>query len=313
MACRICGSSDADAPITLREMMFGTRKEFDYVRCRTCDTLQIAEIPKEMNGYYPEGYYSFTPKTPSFRERIRALIRKPTIPTWATELNPISSVLDIGCGRGELLNQMYTWGFRHLEGYDPFVRTPIRYANGVRVATVKPNAKFDVIMMHHSLEHVPDPKETLMAAVNLLSRNGKIVIRIPVRQGKAWRKYGINWPHYDPPRHFYLWTVNGFKQMTAGIGLSVENFGYDGTLFSFAGGELYSRDIPLQSGISSNLSSFSAGQIAEWATLASNANDAADGDCAWFILSRRSQEPVHNEAKDPLRQPEDDSCGDGNG
>lgn len=122
MLCRICRSDQFDAPIILREMMFGTRDEFEYVRCINCDTLQIKHIPADMAPHYSEGsYYSFSPKKLTFKEQIRRLLKALKRPEWARSINANHSVLDLGCGGGALLHNMKEWGFNRLRGYDPFL------------------------------------------------------------------------------------------------------------------------------------------------------------------------------------------------
>lgn len=58
--CRICNTVD-DHPIFVgREMMFGTREEFEYFQCNTCDCLQITDIPSNLDKYYPPDYAPHT-------------------------------------------------------------------------------------------------------------------------------------------------------------------------------------------------------------------------------------------------------------
>ena len=56
--CRICNGPLGPA-LTVREMMYGTRDEFDYHQCHDCACLQISKIPEDIGKYYPENYYSF--------------------------------------------------------------------------------------------------------------------------------------------------------------------------------------------------------------------------------------------------------------
>ena len=41
-------------------MMFGTRDEFEYFQCECCGCLQITNIPRNLNQYYPPTYTSHT-------------------------------------------------------------------------------------------------------------------------------------------------------------------------------------------------------------------------------------------------------------
>ncbi len=283
MTCRICNSNDLDEPISLREMMFGTREQFEYFRCRSCDTLQIAEIPLSMAEHYPAEYYSFG-GTPGWKERVKLRLKPPPRDDWAVGIPATASVLDIGCGSGQTMIAMHRWGFRKLRGFDPFLASPISYSNGIEIDNSSPNGSFDVVMMHHALEHVADPRQSLQDARELLNPGGKIVIRIPVRQGKPWRDFGLNWAHLDPPRHFHLWTVAGFESFARDCGLTVESMGFDANVFSLAGSALNAQDIPLQNGARSNLN-LTAEEITTLNAEIAHLNQIGDSDAAWFVLS----------------------------
>ncbi|OAI04692.1 hypothetical protein A1353_13165 [Methylomonas methanica] len=54
--CRICNTEDNHPKFVGREMMFGTRDEFEYFQCISCGCLQITDIPKNLDKYYPSEY-----------------------------------------------------------------------------------------------------------------------------------------------------------------------------------------------------------------------------------------------------------------
>lgn len=281
--CRLCGSFDCDEPIQIKEMMFGTREVFDYVRRKACDTLQILEIPPDLGRHYPSDYYSFTPPQSSLRQRIRRLFKPERLPDWLNGIGKEATVLDIGSGGGLLLHQMYDWGFRSLIGYDPFLSECQDLRSGIRLTNIIPQGQFDLVMMHHALEHVPDPRESLRLARDYTRDGGQIVIRIPVRQGYAWRTYGPHWAHLDPPRHLTLWTVQGFTQFAERCGLKTKSFGFDGTLFSLIYSERFARDIAMK-GPRSEAPALSNAERDAYNSQAAQLNHLGEGDCAWFVL-----------------------------
>jgi SAM-dependent methyltransferase len=237
-----------------------------------------------MGRHYPQNYYSFTASKQSLRQRLRSLLRKTTAPDWLRHVSKTASIIDLGCGRGALLHEMHGYGFRRLRGYDPYLPASSNSAGGIMISNERPEGFFDVVMMHHSLEHVPDPKAALRDALTLLAPAGELIIRVPLRQGEPWRRYGKDWVHLDPPRHYHLWTFAGFRRMAAEVGLEIAHHGFDTTLYSFAGSELIANDIPIQEGERSNLKRFSAEQLARWDRRARELNASGDGDSAWFVL-----------------------------
>lgn len=58
--CRICNTKDNHPLFIGREMMFGSRDEFEYFQCNYCGCLQIAEFPKNIDQYYPSDYAPHT-------------------------------------------------------------------------------------------------------------------------------------------------------------------------------------------------------------------------------------------------------------
>ncbi|NNK45640.1 MAG: hypothetical protein HKP43_03315, partial [Altererythrobacter sp.] len=58
--CRICGADESSERITAREMMFGSREAFEYEHFSVWGTLQIADIPDDLERFNAnEVYYSF--------------------------------------------------------------------------------------------------------------------------------------------------------------------------------------------------------------------------------------------------------------
>lgn len=86
-----------------------------------------------------------------------------------------SNILDVGCGNGFLLNQMYGFGFKNLTGIDPFIEADIHYPNGINVYKKyisELEGRYDVIMLHHSFEHIPDPVDVFHHLDRLLKKKG---------------------------------------------------------------------------------------------------------------------------------------------
>src|ERR1035437_10368943 len=66
--CRICGNSTDNRSFIARERMLGLGDEFEYFECSNCLCLQISEIPKDIDRYYPANYYSY--KQPAFATKL---------------------------------------------------------------------------------------------------------------------------------------------------------------------------------------------------------------------------------------------------
>jgi 2-polyprenyl-3-methyl-5-hydroxy-6-metoxy-1,4-benzoquinol methylase len=317
--CKICGNTQSNQVVVAKEMMFGFRDEFMYFKCSSCGCLQIVEYPKDLSKYYPgESYYSYkliiAPN--SKKEKLKNLLKYiffnlywylnlplQNLPhlrnySWLKVLQKLtktSAILDVGCGSGHLLQQMSDWGFKNLTGIDSFIEKDILYPNGVNVWKTdiysypppqfvdnKHIAKtFGLIMLHHSFEHMDNPHEVLNQLYKLLSPKGRILIRIPVSDSFAWRKYGVSWFQLDAPRHFFLHTTKSIALLAKDCGFTVKHILYDSTEWQFIHSEKYCRDISLFETMKvPRAYEKSCKMQAKWL------NRMMDGDQACFVLEK---------------------------
>jgi SAM-dependent methyltransferase len=314
-ACRICDSSN-NAKFKVREMMLGLRDTFDYLECLDCGSVQIAELPKNMDKYYPKDtYYSLHPVEDTVPERglwgflvrkrnqhltgstnvIGAILSKlkprPDLDLFKLlHIRPQHRILDVGCGSGALLASLAKFGYKHLEGVDPFIEADI-VADGLRVrkgSVDKVEGIFDVVMFHHSLEHVSDPVAVLSCAQKLLSRDGLCIVRIPTPSSDAWKIFRTDWVQLDAPRHLVIPSRTGMSIASEKASLRIVQIIDDSTAFQYWGSEQYKKDIPLFSqksyAVSPAESIFSSKEIKQFERMAAEANSRRCGDSAAFIL-----------------------------
>jgi SAM-dependent methyltransferase len=309
--CRICGNAEGNREFAVREMMFGLRDAFPYFQCAKCECLQIRDIPSDMAKYYPANYYSMEGSLPASKglasdaaRRLDALFRLGIANYGHTKRREIfdwfrysraglsARILDVGCGRGALLHELRLDGFRDLSGVDPFVAKDLEYGNGIRIKKAQLwdlPGPYDLIMMHHSFEHMPEPMRTLEAASRLLAPGGALLIRIPV-VGFAWREYGADWFQIDAPRHFYLHSRKSLAHLAERAGYRIDAVIYDSKASQLWASEQYRRDIPHRDprshGENPKQSGFSQAEIRAFERRARELNAAEDGDAACFILRR---------------------------
>ncbi len=315
--CRICGHRQDGGAYRVREMLFGTRESFTYFQCQSCGCLQIGAIPANLGTYYPRDYFSFRRPKERVTSRLRAFVdgrrvryrlglggllgrifdrvSKPLdYLSWVTTagLGLDARILDVGCGTGKLLLRMSMGGFSECLGVDPFVDEDILYPNGVSVLRTdieglarSTSRRFDMIMFHHSLEHLPHPGKALAAAQQLLAPGGCVLVRIPVADSYAWEQYREHWINLDAPRHLFLLTRKSLSVLAAANGLRVTSIRHDSTASQFVGSELYVRDIP-SNAPRRDKEIFSRRQRDVFRERARELNEEGRGDTAVFWLSK---------------------------
>lgn len=281
MSCNICGSREGHLH-RVREMMFGTREEFEYFECARCGCLQLINPPDDLSRYYPtDRYYSFQEQArpASARSRWRTWIKRwrdaailfgrggmagwmarrypnPGINDVQGWLAPTAvrhfsnRILDVGCGRGDTLFRLADLGFTHLMGVDPYASEEIQTA-AVRILK-RPlgsllGERFDLVMFHHAFEHLPNPLEVLQLVRRLVSDRGACLIRLPIASRGAWQLYGTDWAEIDAPRHFFLHTEFSLNLLANQAGFRISHIDYEAEPFSYAASELYRRGKSLYS------------------------------------------------------------------
>ena len=308
-------------------MMFGTGESFPYASCQECGTVRLMEIPSDYSPYYPEDYYSVdldpvrTFGVPGIRQftsvvvgsalggrgvvaRVsRALIRRRQFQTFMSMLDSIalaglpngraSRILDVGCGSGMLLYALSLGRFK-VDGLDPFAPGDREFDTGavIRKADLdEVEKRYDLVMFHHSFEHVLDPRLTLLQATRVLTDQGRILIRMPTVSSAAFETYGPDWVQLDAPRHTTVFSRAGVQRMCDELDLELLSIRDDSGPFQFWGSEQARAGIafnaPQSHFVNPGASAFDDGQISDWEDQAVQLNAAGRGDQAAWVLRPR--------------------------
>lgn len=314
MQCIVCGNFGDNKAFKIREMMFGTREEFDYLECGSCGCLFMIEPPEDMIRFYDhEIYYSFNFRELNFFQKfiqrkrneyclfkkgfIGRIINK-KLPNTNLESLRIADVhkkakiLDVGCGQGHLLYSLNDLKFKKLVGIDPYLKKEFMSENlkilKKSIFDMPNDSKYDLIMFNHSFEHMIDQIDVLNKVSRILSEDGICMIRIPIKSEYIWKKYGINWVQIDAPRHLLIHTLKSFNKIINKTSLKIKKIIFDSTEFQFWVSEQYKNDIPYYSNRSyrnnPKNSIFTKKQIENFKIKSNELNKNKLGDQATIIL-----------------------------
>lgn len=187
-----------------------TGEQFEVSRCGACGLARTSPPPAQLAAYYPTEYYG-TPGARRFPAPVELLQR------WlyagrARAVERIAGapgrVLDVGCGRGFLLDAFRRRGWQ-VHGTELDERSAAHARDVLRIpvhvgppaSEPWPDGHFDAVVLWHVLEHLPDPAALLVRARRLLSTRGVLVIGVPDFGSPEARLTRDRWFHLDVPRH----------------------------------------------------------------------------------------------------------------
>jgi SAM-dependent methyltransferase len=118
-------------------------------------------------------------------------------------------VLDVGCGSGRMalaLQRALPWHVTGIEQDRAAAEAAATQGLDVHVGTLEdfePDERFDVVLLIHVLEHMPDPLPSLLRARELLRPDGRLVVALPNAGSIERRAFRRHWDGWDIPRHVH--------------------------------------------------------------------------------------------------------------
>ena len=298
-SCHYCHSTQG-TNFLATERMLGLGGEFTYATCATCNSLQLITVPKDLSPYYPNDYYSLGRLQPSggFRNFLKKIRMWAFLATghpffsprfggyWLKRLQPkyTDRIADVGCGNGQLLYELHVAGFKDLHGFDPYLSKTEQLGPGLKLwkqDLAETDLKFDLLMLHHSFEHLADPEAVLRTCFDRLNPGGRLLVRCPVADAVLWKEKQALWVQLDAPRHLSIPSTQGFVGAAQRSGFEVKEILFDSTAFQFWGTGLYERGEKLDP--SKIDTYFSSKQLEEWEQQAIQYNLEGKGDQACFF------------------------------
>jgi ubiquinone/menaquinone biosynthesis C-methylase UbiE len=199
---------------------------FDFFECKQCGLVFVHPLPD--TSFYAEG------KLPDF----------PTEEAWVAPFVDCAerhaggrgSMLEVGIGSGGFLAEAHRRGW-DVHGVDlseatlEHAREKLGLPNihrGPLSQVAFPDGRFDVVAAFNLLEHVPDPRKTLLEFSRVLRPGGLVVLLCPnisaaydllVQEVLSGHDpLHINW---IPPEHLYYFNHDTLRRLLSAVGLEV--------------------------------------------------------------------------------------------
>ncbi|MES2004570.1 MAG: class I SAM-dependent methyltransferase [Bacteroidota bacterium] len=316
--CMLCGNTADNVLYRIKELQLGMNEYFEYQLCGSCGSMQLQNVPENLGKYYPnEDYYSFKldltirKKADTLRKikadyllfgknqllgRLLSIGYKlPEQFQWMKDLGAKydDAILDIGTGNGSLLARLFQIGFTNLTGIDPFINESHEY-DSIKILKkdiYQVAEQYDVVMMHHSLEHMFEPQKVLAQAMQITKPGGAVMVRIPIMGNYGWQQYGVFWCGIDAPRHIFIPSEKQMRILAENAGFTIEKFYYDSSDYLIWSSEQYKTGMPLHDPKShmfnkDSSSMFSKEDIKRFRAIMKIQNTQGNGDTAVICLRK---------------------------
>lgn len=141
---------------------------------------------------------------------------------------PTGSLVDVGCSSGHLLEVARDRGWA-VEGIelDPetaaktSARLGVTVHAGPGVEVLDGLGRFDLVVMSHWLEHVPDPVAAVRVAARHLTPRGALLLRVPNASSRVAEVTGTGWLWFIPWVHLSYFGPRSLRAISERAGLRV--------------------------------------------------------------------------------------------
>jgi SAM-dependent methyltransferase len=142
-------------------------------------------------------------------------------------------LLDIGCGNGTELYKLKKMGWEVFGIEMDEVASERARRAGLDVVTGDlfqanyPDHFFHAVRLSFVLEHLPDPKRTLLEVKRILLPNGRIYISIQNAASLHYWLFRKYWFGLDVPRHLFSFSIKTIERFVSSLDLRVKNIQFD--------------------------------------------------------------------------------------
>ncbi len=223
-------------------------RHYSFCRCPTCGICYIEPLPTQIFLHHLyDDFYSGRRAFENYEDILLTTMnfishRLQVIFTVINKPKSLKQFLDVGCGAGHHVYAAQKFG---LQAYGIDVdRTSVNRAKSLGLSNIMhtnllaaPFTKdgFHIVQFFHVLEHISNPKETLLKANLVLNNNGVIIIDVPNqaslisklkillnRIGFIKQGYGF----LQPPNHIFAYTLRSLRLLLETSGFNIRKVIY---------------------------------------------------------------------------------------
>lgn len=222
MTCALCGGESASS--------FLDAGSSHMVKCCGCGLVYVANFQDGATSYEGEDYFTvknrYAQRWDEFCTIFDGLVEK------ITRINGGGGrLLDVGAGVGALMWVAKRKGFdvRGVE-VSQWAAAFAREEKGLDVAAGSLEdagfaaSSFEVAVINHVLEHVPDPQKVLEEVRRVLSADGMLVVGVPNIASFMARLRGKKWSSLRPEEHRWHFSPDTLRRLVRQAGFDEVHF-----------------------------------------------------------------------------------------
>ena len=225
--CIICSRKDYFPFIEVNDRLNKSSKIFHLRQC-SCGFIYLNPRPifEEIRKYYQiDNYDPHSKSLNTIKRKVYCYAQKLTL-RWKYKIIrkyfQDGSLLDVGGGKGEFVEYFRRKGWNVILQDSIISNTINKNITFIReLSDLKTSAKFDVITLWHSLEHIHNIKCLFNSLNDLLKESGILLIAVPNINAPERVFYKENWVAYDAPRHLYHFNLDRLKELLRQNGYSI--------------------------------------------------------------------------------------------
>ena len=193
-------------------------------------------MPRPSNLEFEEAYWGVVTDPDGVkRNRLSEDERKAFLANIGTELQAIhcrapGRILDVGCGPGYLMSGIDKEWERHGVEISAVAAEHAAQWGKIHFGTLDsanyPDAFFDVVVLFHVIEHVPDPAELIREIRRILKADGLLILGTPDFDSSCARRFGERFRLLHDPTHISLFSEDSLRRFLRDHGYVIEHVDY---------------------------------------------------------------------------------------